>query len=333
MIRLTFILLLLFSFIFFPSLADLREEQPSTEQVQGYLHNYDFTVDWFTKNIPVWNEVLHSFKGKPDIHYLEIGVHEGMSALWMLENILTHPSSTLTGIDKFAGVTKERYSSNLNMSGFAHKVTTINGFSQVELKKLPSNSFDIIYVDGCHTSDCVLADAVLSFDLLKIGGLLIFDDYLWYAKKFPEELISQVAVDSFITSYKSSVEIVHHDYQVIIRKVENPCASLKMPYAFGCSSIGQYVYFWFPNSQGKLYPQDMSEQIKLSDRERSLLERLIKSRKFGKTKLFLDSKMSKDKDFISLTERLKLDFTNIEKEPKKGFFEALGQRFFQASPD
>jgi hypothetical protein len=43
--------------------------------------------------------------------------------------------------------------------------------------------------------------------------------------------------------------------------------------------------------------------------------------------------MSKDKDFISLTERLKLDFTNIEKEPKKGFFEALGQRFFQASPD
>ena len=70
MIRLAFILLLLFSFIFSPSLADLREEQLLTEQVKGYLKNYDFTKDWFTKNIPVWNEALHPFKGKPDIHYL-----------------------------------------------------------------------------------------------------------------------------------------------------------------------------------------------------------------------------------------------------------------------
>ncbi len=34
---------------------------------------------------------------------LEIGVFEGRSTVWLLENILTHPSSTLTYVDTFAG--------------------------------------------------------------------------------------------------------------------------------------------------------------------------------------------------------------------------------------
>lgn len=42
------------------------------------------------------------------------------------------------------------------------------------------NKFDFIYVDGLHLSQDVLYDALLSFDLLKVGGILIFDDYLWF---------------------------------------------------------------------------------------------------------------------------------------------------------
>jgi hypothetical protein len=34
---------------------------------------------------------------------LEVGSFEGRSALWMLENLLTHPDSTLTVVDTFAG--------------------------------------------------------------------------------------------------------------------------------------------------------------------------------------------------------------------------------------
>ena len=39
--------------------------------------------------------------------------------------------------------------------------------------------FDLIYIDGSHTAADVLTDAVLAFQLLRVGGVMIFDDYLW----------------------------------------------------------------------------------------------------------------------------------------------------------
>ena len=315
MVRYTFIFLILFSFISCQTLPDLREEHPLPEPTKHYLKSYNFSSDWFTKKMPVWNKLLHPFKGKPDIHYLEIGVYEGRSAIWMLENILTDPSSKLTGIDTFPKDLKKRYLANLSISGFAHKATTIEGSSQIELRRLPLNSFDIIYIDGCHRADCVLADAVFSFELLKTDGLLIFDDYPLFWNQLPEELRPQIAIDSFITAYRNSIEVVHRGYQFFIRKRKSPYAYFRTP-PDCCTPIGQYLYVWdyLDKKQNKLYPQDIGEPIKLSDKERTLIERLIKSTKFGRTKLFLDSKMAKDKDFINLSERLKLDFTNIEIE-------------------
>lgn len=332
MVRYTFIFLLFFVFIS-QTLPDSRAEQPSSEPTKYYLKSYNFSTDWFTRHIPVWNKILRPFKGKADIHYLEIGVFEGRSAIWMLENILTHPSSKLTGIDifQFGNGLKEKYLSNLKMSGFAHKATTIQGYSQIELRNLPLNSFDIIYIDACHRADCTLANAALSFELLKTYGLLIFDDYTW-GEELPEELRTQFAIDSFITAYRNFIEIVHRDYQVFIRKRKNPYAHFRSP-PKGCSPVGQYVYVWNWMEMNELYPQDMSKPIKLSDKEKLLIERLIKSTKFGSTKLFLDRGMSKDKAFINLSERLKLDFTNIEIRQETRFLEGLRRRLFSSSPD
>ncbi|MBW1824886.1 MAG: class I SAM-dependent methyltransferase [Deltaproteobacteria bacterium] len=316
MLRYTFIFLLVFSFISCQTLSGLCEEQPLHEPTKHYLKKYNFGTDWFTdqNRIPIWEKMLRQFKGKPDIHYLEVGVYEGRSAIWMLENILTHPSSKLTGIDIFPGDLKKRYLANLSMSGFAHKTTTIEGSSQTELKHLPPNSFDIIYLDGDHRADAVLADAVLSFDLLKTGGLLIFDDYLWPDTTLPNEIIAKMAVDSFITAYRVHIDVVHRGHQLFLKKRKSPYAYFPTP-PVACTPIGQYLYIWFWDLQGikmkELYSQE-GELIKLSDKETLLIEKLIKSTKFGETKLFLDSKMARDKDFINLSARLKLDFTNIE---------------------
>ncbi len=287
-----------------------------------FLKNYDFKGDqlfyvhFYNYKLPLLNKVLAPFKGKPNTHYLEIGVFEGRTAIWMLENILTHPTSRFTGVDIFSRDFKERYLSNLKRSGVAHKATTIEGYSQVELRKLPLNSFDIIYIDACHRADCVLSDAVLSFELLKDGGILIFDDYNWEEQRFPVEKRPQTAIDSFITTYRNYIEVVHHGYQVVIKKRKNPsayCESLK-PFPHGCSPIGQYVYVWGRGRENELYPQDMSEPIKLSDEEKHLIERLLKSTKFGKTELHLECTLLEDKNFLQLNKRLKLDFTNIEIE-------------------
>lgn len=39
--------------------------------------------------------------------------------------------------------------------------------------------FDFVYVDGSHQAPDVLCDALLGFKLLRVGGVMAFDDYLW----------------------------------------------------------------------------------------------------------------------------------------------------------
>ena len=197
-----------------------KEEKVDTrKEEKRYSKKYNFTKqDWVTPHIPVWKKVLSNFEGKPNIDYLEIGVYEGSSLLWVLENILTHPTSTATGIEPSA---KGNLLTNLKMSGLKHKVEIIEGYSQIELKNLPSSSFDIIYIDGDHHSAAVLTDAILSWPLLKTGGILIFDDYGHLCKDVeycsPDDKPKE-AIDNFVSRYSNYVEIIHVGWQFIIRK-------------------------------------------------------------------------------------------------------------------
>jgi predicted O-methyltransferase YrrM len=91
--------------------------------------------------------ILKPFQGQPNIHYLEIGVSEGRSALWMLENILTHPTAKITCLDIFVKDLYERFLSNLILSGFLDKAIIVKGKSQTTLRTLPLDTYDIVYVD------------------------------------------------------------------------------------------------------------------------------------------------------------------------------------------
>ena len=185
-------------------------------QVEDYKKNYDFTQDWFTMRIPKWREVLKPFQGQLNIHYLEIGVFEGRSAIWMLENILTHPTARITCLDvRF----NARFLSNLKLSGFLDKATMIKGRSQITLRTLPLNSYDIVYIDGSHTAPDVLADAVLSWSLLKKGGIMIFDDYLWEWDLPPQER-PKIAIEAFLRIHKNELQKLHQGYQIIVKKME-----------------------------------------------------------------------------------------------------------------
>jgi hypothetical protein len=88
-----------------PDLPNIN--QPGGEQYTdpklsyGLKGDYVFTQDWFTRKSPAWEVVLKDLAGKPDLQYLEVGVYEGRSVVWVLENILTHPTSHATGIDIF----------------------------------------------------------------------------------------------------------------------------------------------------------------------------------------------------------------------------------------
>ena len=255
----------------------------------------DFSYDWTTRLIPVWTRVLGPMKGKPDLNYLEVGVFEGQTVAWMLENVLTHPTARLTGVDIFLGDLEAKYLATLEATGQADKATTIKGYSQVELKKLPPESFDIIYVDASHTADDVLADAVLSWQLLKDDGILIFDDYAG-ARRLPSELRAGDAIDAFITSYRNYLTVVHRDYQVIVRKRDNPCTE-----KWSCSAIGGYFYSW---EEGSLSRRSDDSQVALTEREQQLIETMLRSKPFGGTEIVLDEALQKDPDLIELLDRL-----------------------------
>ncbi len=246
----------------------------------GYSKPYAFSDDFFSSNIPVWRQVFAPLAGKPGLHYLEIGAYEGRSFLWMLENVLTDPTSRLTAVDIFEPPQVEtRFLDNLKLSGQAQRVTTIKGASRVELRKLPLESCDIIYVDGSHTADDVLADAVLAFGLLKDGGLVVFDDYLGdgsnYAgpgNRLPAELLPGPAVYAFINTHRNYLDVVYAGYQVVLRKHANPC-----PNKSACSPLGDYTYEWANKS---LFRGPGRSPLVLTAAEARALEAILQNRVF-----------------------------------------------------
>ena len=199
-------------------ISGCSQDQTFTKPEKYYKKNYTFTSDMFTDAIAIWEEALASFKGKANINYLEIGVYEGRSVIWMLENILTHETAKMTCIDIFEGEYYQTFLSNLKMSGHRDKVTVVKGFSQIQLRNLPLQAFDIIYIDGSHSAPDVLADTVFSWYLLKNRGILIFDDYLLDLDLSVTER-PKFAIDAFMTCFAKDIEIVKKEYQIVLRKL------------------------------------------------------------------------------------------------------------------
>jgi predicted O-methyltransferase YrrM len=192
---------------------------------------YEFTEDWFSESNPErvvrqFDEFLSEFKGKPCM-FLEIGSFEGMSTIWMLENILTNKESKLFCIDAWAEWTGDafvRFVSNISKTGLKDKVHIVKGDSSEELRMFPSEYFDFVYVDGDHNEKAVIKDAIGSFRILKKGGIIAFDDYL-LGIRYPNSPGSKAmngstkrAIDYFLDVFQDEIEVIHKDYQVWIKK-------------------------------------------------------------------------------------------------------------------
>lgn len=245
--------------------------------------NYTFTSDWFSKHIPTWTRVLSGMKGKPGLSYLEIGVWEGRSFFWVLDTILLDSSSKAVAVDIFSGDEEQRFLDNTRRSGHSSKITVIKGFSQEALRGLKLNSFDLIYIDGDHRSKGVLMDAMLSWDLLKDGGILIFDDYK-FPSDLPAEMRPEFAIDVFIGLFQDEIQILSSDYQLIVRKAKTPCDPAmgfveRWEAQVACSRLGPYVYYWKPR---KLFEVTTNREIALDQQEVSLVENSLLNLRFGR---------------------------------------------------
>lgn len=194
---------------------------PSANGVDAKLsHDYVLSHEYFTNHVGIWRDVLAPYAGQPEVQYLEVGAFEGGSLLWILENILTDPTAHATALDLFCDEYKDTYRHNIELSGLRAKVTDVAGYSQLTLRSLPLDHYDIIYIDGSHDKPDVLEDAVLSWRLLKEGGIMIFDDYrhLGQAGSGDGFVSPKLAIDAFVQCFEERCEVIHNGDQLIIRK-------------------------------------------------------------------------------------------------------------------
>ncbi|MBW4661506.1 MAG: tetratricopeptide repeat protein [Drouetiella hepatica Uher 2000/2452] len=183
---------------------------------EGTARQYEFTHDWFSYNISIWATHLKPFTGHP-VQSLEIGSFEGMSACWLLDHVLTHPMSNLTCIDQYF---QEIFEFNVAQTGAGDRLTRLTGDSHTILATLAPETYDIVYIDGCHLANHVHMDAQLAWKLVKAGGVMIFDDYEWTDPNYPGQ-DTRLGIDAFISSVKDQVAIVHQGYQIIIQKLRS----------------------------------------------------------------------------------------------------------------
>lgn len=193
--------------------------------------DYEFTTDWLSPNLPVWRLSLGRFVGRPGVHALEIGSYEGRSAIWLLNNVLTGPGCSMTCIDPFCGNPLEHCEAEMTAVRARFERNVLARFANARLLAAPSEEvllnpelracqFDIIYIDGLHTSRAVLQDLVLSFPLLKVGGCLILDDFLGNPQQLTSALHATMdGVRAFLAAYSPSLAINHAGYQVLATKV------------------------------------------------------------------------------------------------------------------
>lgn len=190
-------------------------------------HQYIFSHDWFSGNIPNLTEIANHWRvARPSpFSILEIGSFEGKSTVWLG----THFKPTeIVCIDTWQGGA-DHVGTGINFeeirSHFLHntsmlfqigiRVEDIVADSYTGLIQLNAQNrlFDFIYVDGSHTAKDVLQDLVLSYPLLKPGGIIYCDDYLWgyndaiiNTPKKPNPLDTpKLGIDAFANVYRASI--------------------------------------------------------------------------------------------------------------------------------
>jgi hypothetical protein len=187
--------------------------------------------NWFEKNaVDYFNLVLPKrFAHKPLIDFLQIGAYTGDASQWMLDNILTDPTSWLTDVDTWFGSEEEVHKSfnwqelenfyDQRMSKYSN-VCKIKASSWDFLKNTEAEHYDFIYIDGDHTANGAYMDAHLSWHSLKPYGIMAFDDYQWNHESGKDELRPKPGIDKFLEEHKNEYRLLIMDEQVWISKNE-----------------------------------------------------------------------------------------------------------------
>jgi predicted O-methyltransferase YrrM len=151
--------------------------------------------------------------GLPRTRFLEIGSYEGRSTCWLLSNLAI--DGKMVSIDPFPNMpeVEERFWNNVREVMGKRQLIQCKTTSYLALSQLiqQEQEFDFIYIDGVHSPLGVLTDACMAWGLLRSGGVMLFDDYL-----YPQEP-TKIGIDAFLNSF-DGYELIIDNYQLAVKK-------------------------------------------------------------------------------------------------------------------
>jgi predicted O-methyltransferase YrrM len=178
-----------------------------------------------------WDKFLSKFVNKKT-NILEIGSYKGDATCVILEHLATNPDTKVYAIDTWEG--SPEYPDGQDFSKveneFNNRIKNTGKEKQlIKMKMLSSKGliiliekkimFDFIFIDASHEAKNVISDAILSWEILKPGGVIIFDDYEWDVLK-QDHFRPKLAIDSFISIFKSELKVLFKRYQCGIEKLK-----------------------------------------------------------------------------------------------------------------
>jgi len=165
---------------------------------------------------------------------LEVGTYVGISLINIISRI---PNSIGIGIDRWEDYNEHNinilksiksnqvecsFYHNIEISGLQERIKAIKGDSFNVLLELVKKEeiFDFIYVDGSHKSLDVHLDLFLSWRLLRKGGVLAIDDYMYNYDKVKENPLEYPfeGVNDFLKKHENEYIILSKDYRIFLEK-------------------------------------------------------------------------------------------------------------------
>jgi predicted O-methyltransferase YrrM len=218
--------------------------------------SYIFTTSqhWFIHNIPIWEPYIDDLLSTLPVgrapRALEVGSWEGRYAVYILTKMCNTPDSLLVCIDHFDLLGTVAAVHNLTLTGSPFRILdkfSIPGLMTLLNEESLANKdggFDFVYIDGSHEADDTFLDAELAWRLTRQGGLIILDDYKWDMEPASSMHHPARGIDAFITLHEGQFELLHKDYQVILRKT----VKMRVGFLHKSVSYGIYVVFCIDSS-------------------------------------------------------------------------------------
>lgn len=178
-----------------------------------------FQTHWFDEHCRrEWDLNFPRFMPGPINAYLELGLGEGHSMRWVLEHLAPARAYACDPYIPKRKNERDHYRRNkenmrANLRQWLEDGTLTVYYEKSydvlmsgRLHKAEPDGFDLIFVDADHRCLPCLTDCVLCWPLLKMGGIMIMDDYdRRYQRGWP---MTREGIDAFLNGSEKRYELL-----------------------------------------------------------------------------------------------------------------------------